>query len=174
MKIVAVDQSYTSCGLMFFEDGKLQYAKRVVSTKDDQEDIFDRAWQITTAVAKYAHEHEAEMVVLEGLAFSKMGNATRDLAGLQFSIITYLKYVCCFNTMIIPPNTVKKTATGKGNAKKEEMYETLPSDVKKLLEDMKLKKTTGRYDLTDAYWIGISAQNILAEQKAKQSAMIAG
>jgi Holliday junction resolvasome RuvABC endonuclease subunit len=106
-------------------------------------------------------------VALEGLAFSKMGNATRDLAGLQFSIITYLRYVCQYKTLIISPNTVKKTATGKGNAKKEEMYEALPQEVKNLFKDMNLKKTTGRYDLTDSYWIGKSAVNIIQEANHK-------
>lgn len=165
MRIVSVDQSYNSCGLTLFVNGELKDAKRVVSNKDN--DIFERAWEITTAVAEYAHKHQAQLIALEGLAFSKIGNATRDLAGLQFSIVNYIRYVCMFKTLIISPNTVKKTATGKGNAKKEPMYDALPQEVKDLFEAMNLKKTTGRYDLTDSYWIGISAVNILAEEKKK-------
>jgi Holliday junction resolvasome RuvABC endonuclease subunit len=167
MKILAVDQSYTSCGIILFDNGCIVDAKRVVSTKADEEDIFERAWQVTTEIAKIAQTNQVDLIAMEGLAFSKIGNATRDLAGLQFTINTYLRFTCMFKTHIFSPNTVKKTATGKGNAKKEQMYDALPQEVKNRFELMNLKKTTGRYDLTDAYWIGISAVNWSEEEKKK-------
>ena len=59
----------------------------------------------------------------------------------------------------MPPNTVKKVATGKGKADKQELYEALPLKPQALFsEKMGLKKTTGLYDLTDAYWIGVATQ----------------
>lgn len=164
MKILAVDQSFTSCGIMAldYEDGvdayNIIHFERYVSNPET--DTFTRAWVISQHIINLALTLKVDYTALEGLAFSKIGNATRDLAGLQFVIVTTLRYVGNQNVIIIPPNNVKKMATGKGNAKKEEMYEALPQDVKNRLTDANLKKTTGRYDLTDAYWIGRSAIEI--------------
>jgi Holliday junction resolvasome RuvABC endonuclease subunit len=161
MKVLAVDQSYTSCGIIVLEyiedkeDYKIVHLERFVTNVET--DMFARAWEVTQRIAELAMTCGVDYTALEGLAFAMAGNATRDLAGLQYVIVTALRYVEKQGVLVIPPNTVKKIATGKGNAKKEEMYEALPQEVKQMFEDAKLKKTTGRYDLTDAYWIARSA-----------------
>ena len=161
MRILAVDQSYTSCGIIILEykDDSDQYEivhlERYVTNAET--DMFARAWEVKQRITELALTNNVDYTALEGLAFAMTGNATRDLAGLQFVIVTALRYVEKQGVLVIPPNTVKKIATGKGNAKKEEMYEKLPQEVKDKLEEAKLKKTTGRYDLTDAYWIARSA-----------------
>lgn len=159
MKLLAVDQSFTSCGLFVLEQYdndivNVVHYERYVSNRDL--DIFARAWEVAQRVDNLAKEYKVAHVALEGLAFSKFGDATRDLAGLQFTIVNFQRQQG-MDILIIPPNTVKKVATNKGHAKKEELYEALPQSIKDLLEAKKYKKTTGRYDLTDAYWIGISA-----------------
>jgi crossover junction endodeoxyribonuclease RuvC len=161
MRILAVDQSFTSCGLLVFEDEKVIYAERYVS--DDALEKFDRAWAVSQRVRGVANLYEVEAVVMEGLAFSKFGDATRDLAGLQYIIATQVKFEEKLPLYVIPPNSVKKRATGKGNSKKEELYDVLPSEPKKIFDEMGLKKTTGRYDLTDAYWIGISGREFIIQ-----------
>lgn len=161
MKILSVDQSYTSCGIIVLEyiedDDKVTIVHLERFTTDPETDMFARAWAVTQRVAAVALSCKVDYTALEGLAFSKIGSATRDLAGLQYVIVTALRYVEKQGVLIIPPNTVKKVATGRGNAKKEEMYDVLPQEVKDKFAEMNLKKTTGRYDLTDAYWIGKSA-----------------
>ena len=89
---------------------------------------------------------------IEGLAWGARGNAVRDLASLQGLIIeAALRGLPVDNVSIISPTTVKKRATGDGKAKKDALFESLPPDAHdKFLE---YKKTKGRYDLTDAYWI---------------------
>jgi Holliday junction resolvasome RuvABC endonuclease subunit len=84
------------------------------------------------------------------------GNATRDLAGLQFVIINKLRFKGTYSVDIIAPNAVKKLATGNGKAKKQELYEALPESTQKAFDELGVKKTTGRYDLTDAYWIAMA------------------
>lgn len=161
MRILAVDQSYTSCGIVVLEYLDNVDAYQIVHLErfvtDASLDMFARAWTVAQRVAGLAKHTAADYTALEGLAFAMTGNATRDLAGLQYVIVTALRYVEKLNVMIIPPNTVKKMATGKGNAKKEPMYDALPQEVKDRLTEMNLRKTTGRYDLTDAYWIARSA-----------------
>lgn len=152
MKILSIDQSYTSTGYCLFNDNEFLTAGLFTSNKE--QDIFDRAKHIANQLAEMAIEHRPDIVALEGLAFGMMGNATRDLAGLQFTIVNLMRQYR-YRTLIIAPNSVKKVATGKGNSKKVELYEKLPQEMKDyFLNTLKAKKSKGLFDLTDAYWIG--------------------
>lgn len=154
MKILAIDQSYTSSGIVILEDGEMTHFE--LFTTDPTKDIFSRAWEVATHINSMVLGRNPDHIVMEGLAFSKFGNATRDLAGLQFVIVTLLRFVTKYNVIIIPPNTVKKVATGSGKAKKEQLLEALPIAVKERFVAAGAKKTKGLYDLSDAYWIGQS------------------
>jgi len=123
---------------------------------DASNDVYERVWEITLYILNLVLDSKPDLIALEGLAFSKFGNATRDLAGLQYALVTTLRFAFKCKVAIIPPNTVKKVATGKGNSKKPEMYEALPEGIKQHFKDMGAKKTKGLFDLTDAYWIGKS------------------
>jgi Holliday junction resolvasome RuvABC endonuclease subunit len=156
MRVLAVDQSFTSSGIVILEHGGIVHAERYQSNKEN--DSFSRAWEISQYIKEIACKYNVDFTAIEGLAFSKFGDATRDLAGLQYAIVTTLRFVENLEVIVIPPNTVKKVATGRGNANKEVLYQSLPTEVKQLFEEkMNLKKTTGLYDLTDAYWIGRAA-----------------
>lgn len=154
--ILAVDQSYTSCGIVVLNKDIVTHAERFVT--DKTLDIFERANQAAKHLVGVANTFDVEYVAIEGLAFSKVGNATRDLAGLQFTIVHELRFGEKYNIRIVSPNAVKKVATGKGNANKELLLEYLPKDALKKFESLGVKKTTGLLDLTDAYWIGRAAQ----------------
>lgn len=163
MNIIAIDQSYTSSGIVVLNDEEIVYAEKFVSNK--QLDMFERAWNVADRIIEVAREYNADLVGIEGLAFSKIGDATRDLAGLQYTIVTRLRFVEGFDVYIIPPNTVKKVATGKGNAKKEVLLEFLPKKARKMFDDLGVKKTTGLLDLTDAYWIGVATLKVYENDK---------
>lgn len=156
MTILAIDQSYTSCGIVVLDGDTVIFAERYVSNAQD--DMFARATQVAHRIKEVANEYKVEYIALEGLAFSKIGNATRDLAGLQFIIMYVMRFSEGYDVIVIPPNTVKKVATGKGNAKKEELLECLPKNALEEFTSLGVKKTTGLLDLTDAYWIGKAAQ----------------
>lgn len=157
MKILAVDQSYTSSGIVVFDGEEVIHAERFVTTAENS-DIFERAWAVTEKIVATAKEFNVDYIGIEGLAFAKFGNATRDLAGLQWTIICTLRFVEKREIIIIPPNTVKKVATGKGNSKKVALMEALPPAIRTLFDSLGVKKTTGLLDLTDAYWIGKATQ----------------
>ncbi len=152
MKILAVDQSFTCSGIVVMKDRQMLHCETFKT--DKSKDTYLRAWEVVQKLCQMYSDHEPDVVALESLSFSSFGNATRDLAGLQFSIVTYLRYVRGYDVRIIPIGTIKKLATGKGNAKKMELLECLPNDVRKTFDDIGVKKTTGLLDLTDAYWLG--------------------
>lgn len=153
MKVIACDQSFASSGIIVLDkEGELEFAECYVS--DNNDDIFSRTWEISTHIAETAREHDCRVCVLEGLAYGAFGDATRNLAGLQFVIYCVMKFTEGLDVEIVVPGTVKKFATGSGRAKKQEMIESLPEHVRVYFDAMGVKKSTGLADLTDAYFIG--------------------
>ncbi len=151
MKFLGIDQSYSSTGLVLIEDDKLVSFHKISS--DKTQDIFERCWYVVSQIRNYIKEHNPDHIAIEGLAFGMTGNATRDLAGLQFSIITATRYIDTVNIDIITPLTLKKFATGNGKAKKEDMMAAVPSEILDLFKAEGFKKTTGLADLADAYFL---------------------
>lgn len=155
MKTLAIDQSFTSCGIVVLYNNAIVYAERFVSNPED--DMFARAWQVSNQILKVEQKYKPDFIAIEGLAFGGLGDKTRDLAGLQYTIVTRLRFVEQKDVRIIPPTTVKKVATGKGNSKKELLLEALPKEALNYFLKLGVKKTTGLTDLCDAYWIGQAA-----------------
>lgn len=157
-KFVGIDQSYTCSGYCVVDEtGNVIELGTVKTSIKDDGDIYNRAMIVTNALKDLIGKHDPHSFGIEGLAFSMMGNATRDLAGLQFIIITQFRRETKYgnNMVIVSPNTLKKFATTKGNAKKQEMVDALPKDVLDLIIEKKYKKSTGLYDVTDAYFIAM-------------------
>lgn len=151
---LGIDQSFTSCGLCVVSASGVVVHHETINTSDVDGDIFDRALKIVDGIDKVIDQFNPVRIGLEGLAFSKFGNATRDLACLQGAIVTHLRYrkpVHSAEMQIVSPNLLKKFATGKGSADKNAMYEALPQVIKDVF--VSYKKTKGRSDVVDAYWI---------------------
>jgi len=155
MKVLAIDQSFTSCGIVILNDQEVEYAEKYVS--DPAKDMFARAWEVAEHILYVHQQHQPEYVAIEELAFNAIGNQTRNLAGLQYTIITRLRYVEGKDIRVVHPTSVKKIATGRGNAKKDELLEFLPKQALNYFLSLGVKKTTGLRDLCDAYWIGQAA-----------------
>lgn len=64
------------------------------------------------------------------------------------------------------PNLLKKFATDDGKAKKEAMVAALPQKFLDDISERKFKKSTGLYDIADAYWI---ARYTLEELKKRNA-----
>jgi len=158
MKILAVDQSFTCSGIVVMNDRQMVQCETFKT--DKSKDIYLRTWEVVLKLCQMYSDYEPDIVALESLSFSSFGNATRDLAGLQFSIVTHLRHIQGYDVRIVPIGTIKKLATGKGNAKKVQLLECLPNDVRKTFDDYGVKKSTGLLDLTDAYWLGRTAQEL--------------
>lgn len=152
MRVLGIDQSYTSTGLVLYVDGVLTDARLISS--DSADDIFDRAWHVTSQVAEYAAKMNVDVVYMEGLAFSKFGNATRDLAGLQFVLYTKLNHIDGLPVHTVAPSELKRFATAKGSADKKAMIAAVPDDdlatLKSKFARINAKQLT---DIVDAYWL---------------------
>lgn len=154
-RILGIDQSFTSSGLVVLEDnGDIIHAERYESNADD--DIYKRAWDISEHILKIANQFQPEQIMIEGLSFTSIGNNTRNLSGLQFIIMTNLRFNGGFKIETISPTSVKKLACGKGKATKTEIINSLPLDILTYFKTLGYKKTQGLPDLADAYFIAKS------------------
>jgi len=161
---MGIDQSYTSTGVVVLNHDKEIIATRIISTAPADGDAFQRSWSIINEIQNLVKIYAPETIGLEGLAYAKFGDATRDLAGLQFGIVHRLRFVDDQHLVIVTPNELKKFGSGKGNADKKKMVDSLPKAVLKYFEAQGYKKTKGLYDITDAYWI---ARYVLEKTKVK-------
>ena len=157
MKILAIDQSYTNSGIVVLDENEIKHASLFKSTA--AMDKPGRAWQIATHIGTLVEKYQPDIVAMEGLAFGMRGDATRDLAGLQFVLACILRHEHQKEVMIVSPKTAKVVATGSGSADKMEMVGRLPKYARDLFEGMNAKKTTGLTDLSDAYWIAKTVSN---------------
>ena len=165
--IVGIDQSFTSTGAVIIDSatGIIHQSIRIVSNKDT--DIYERVRMISDELFKWIEEHTTTdcSLVFEGLGFSSIGNATRDLAGLQFHLIILARYTYQRKVFIYPPLTVKKTANIPKGVKKNKaaMIDALPEHAKNYFATCGYKKTQGLPDVTDAFWIAQTHKIKLAE-----------
>lgn len=161
---LGIDQSYTSTGICLVQGDQMIHFERFVS--DKTKEIFEKCWDVASYVRKIIKDHKPAAASIEGLAFGMMGNATRDLAGLQFSVITSVRFADGYESLaVVTPLTLKKFATGSGKAKKEDMIAALPTDVLERFKEKGFKKTTGLADLADAYWLARFTQHTEGAKK---------
>lgn len=151
MRVLGIDQSYTGSGLIVLESTNILHAERFTSSINL--DKPDRCWEIATHIGSIVDNYNPHIIAIEGLAFGMRGDATRDLAGLQFVIICVLRHFHKKDTLIVSPKAIKKFATGSGKADKKQMIENLPPEVRAQFDNLGVKKTTGLADLTDAYFL---------------------
>ena len=141
MRVIGLDPSLTATGIAD-ADGALF----TITSKPDGGTVADRARRLATIWAhlRPLRLEAAHLVVIEGPAFSRQGQAGVHLrAGLWWHIVTRLHAVGV-PVAEVPPTTLKKYATGKGSADKASMR-------------MELYKRAGldvpSDDEVDAWWL---------------------
>src|SRR5574343_42214 len=159
---VGMDQSFTSTGYVIKDENStiIKYGT-CSSPKSGGQDIYKRAWDISQQLKDIFKEYSIDSpICIEGLSFGGFGSATRDLAGLQFTIINVLREIHYFNNIhVISPMSLKKSALGIGKGSKIDMHNAVPENVKTMFINDKYKKTNGLYDIVDAYWLSTYAYN---------------
>ena len=151
-----IDQSFTSTGLCIIDQmGNLIYHGTIHTDPKEDGNRFIRASKIANEIVDVIEKYKPFYISIEGLAFGARGNAARDLAGLQFAIMSTAHErvpQLAKRIEIVSPKHLKLHATGIGTASKELMCKALPVDVKKTIART-YPKTKGRSDVTDAYWL---------------------
>ena len=156
MIVIGIDQSYKNTAMVVFEDREVIDTKVIQTEKDDSNkhlDIFKRATFVADEVETFANKISPDKIVIEQLAYGGFGDATRDLAGLQFLIVSKLLNYTTYDIEIVPPNSLKKFATGSGRASKKEMLEAVRDKDMEWFNSVLVKN--GKYDLADAYHLGL-------------------
>lgn len=158
---IGVDQSYKSCAYVIVNRDTQDVINFGVFKSNPEEDIFTRALYIAKCLSRVIKEHNVSAFNIEGLAFGIAGDATRDLAGLQFTIMTILTLDHpTITRQIIPPTTLKKFATGSGKSDKNAMISCLPDHIISQFKERNFKKTTGLTDLADAFWLANYSKSV--------------
>lgn len=155
--IMGIDQSFTSTGVVISKNGKVVHHELIFTIKDKMDLMtnFKRAEDIANQIRAIAVREFVTDVVIEGLGFGASGDATRNLAGLQYLIVTKLIDLD-ITPKIIAPTSLKKFATGSGKAKKTEVFDAIEAhNPEFFVINSKVLKTKGRYDLADAYWLSV-------------------
>jgi Holliday junction resolvasome RuvABC endonuclease subunit len=156
---LGLDQSYKSFGYCLLDNNSNLIDFGTIKTTDKDGDKVDRCTIITKQIIQYVEKHRPVNITIEGLAFGMRGDATRDLAGLFFVLVTSLRNYG-FNPVVVTPLSLKKFATGSGKSEKAQMVDALPQEVKDKFIDAGYKKTTGLTDLADAYFLSKYASTI--------------
>lgn len=112
-----------------------------------------RLLTIATQIRQLATRTQAEIVAIEGLAYGAKGRGLTDLAGLHWTIRNVL-YGNKTPTIIVPSNVIKKYATGKGNAGKEEV---LAAAIRRL------NYTGHDNNIADALWLHATIKHALGQ-----------
>lgn len=114
--VLAIDPSLTALGWAC--DNGPNVIHGIVTSQPPTNE--QRLLRLATAVRNLARDHNAQIVAIENLAYSMKSRSVTDLAGLHWTIRNIL-YGAQIPVAIVPSNIIKKYATGKGNAPKDQV-----------------------------------------------------
>lgn len=125
MSILGLDLSLTETGYCIFNDLNDKVIESGVIKSDRKkftdEDELDRLLFIVGKIKDLIDKNDdIEHVVIEGFSFGSKGQALFQIAGLSYLVRNYLRDADVEYTLV-PPTTLKKWVTKKGNAPKEVM-----------------------------------------------------
>lgn len=132
MKFIGIDPSLTGTGVVCLNEEGIVEDEQLIKTTPKQK-IEDRLELINNTIIKllnnkyqirytngYIYKNKVN-IYMEGLSFGAKGNAITQLAGLHYLLRINLLKRIDLKLEIIPPTTLKKFITGKGNSRKELM-----------------------------------------------------
>ena len=118
-KILGVDLSLCSTGVVRLKDGKI-LSQKLIKSKPQGDFPIDELRRMLSIVDQIEVDG-SDLVVIEGIAFA----IRRTTSLVQLSALNYLVRKKCHETgkkfCIVAPNSLKKFITGKGSGHKEMM-----------------------------------------------------
>ncbi len=148
MKIIALDQSLRSTGVCILSDGRLTF--KIIGAPSHIKEPLQQLKYTLYALQEVILQEQPDTVIVEGLPYGLNSTSVRPLAALYFHLLLFFDY-WQFDYEVINITQAKKTA-GKGSFSKEEMFELIPNNIKKIIQStVRTKKQ--RLDLSDSYWL---------------------
>lgn len=145
---IGCDLAYTKHGVIVLDDDHVEYFTVLQTKSPDDEDDWIHA--VASFLTRLAIHYQPVVINVEGLSFNGRGSSALQQAGLHYVVRNYF-YEQGFRFNVVPPKTLKKIATGNGNASKDLMFDHVPENVQKMFLAEGYKKSTGLFDLVDAY-----------------------
>lgn len=149
MYYLGLDLSWSGTGIVLVNENDVVFSKcKTTSSKEEKWDRVERIWQeIYEAAWKVL---TCPIPCVEGYSFGS--NFSRESMGELGGIIRYKLYHCQFVSPYIeaPPKTLKKFATGTGNASKSDMLKAARLDGFK----------TSNHNIADAYFLAKYAKHV--------------
>lgn len=125
----------------------------------------DRIGKISQWAISIVRETGPSLVFLEGYSFASIGNSF-DIAENTGLFKHKLHLIGGYDVRLVAPTTLKKFATGKGNAKKPDMAEAFWKENKVNIKlELGLASENPSSDIVDAYFLaryGVSQQLVQA------------
>lgn len=128
--------------------GKFRGHPHALYTTNEQRYENITAWAMTQVVP-------GNLVFLEGYSFGSRAGMLFNIAELT-GLLKHKMFKARIDFELVPPTTVKKFATGKGNARKEVMYESFYKETGfDLLKELNIKVagTNPESDIVDSYFL---------------------
>ncbi len=114
--VMGIDASLTGSGIVVLDqDGKVVMSDVITSKKEGVRRLID----IDSQVFSLLESFHPRLVILEGYAFSR-GSAMARVGELG-GVLKKTLFVEGYETLIVPPTSVKKFSADKGNAKKDQV-----------------------------------------------------
>lgn len=116
MRVIGIDLS-TCTGVAIVDSGKqVKHAEEIEFKKATG---FDRICSIAIRIMELRNQFNPDFAVIEGYGF---GNAHTLATLVEIgTVVRYFLWQENYPYLLVPPNSLKKFATGSGNAKKEMM-----------------------------------------------------
>jgi len=114
-----IDLSLTGTGFVNIDNKSKIIDQELIVTKPNVQ-IEERLLSIRNTIENLLHKESTESIYLEGLSFASKGQSIMELAALHYFIRIYL-FENKLKYKVIPPTSLKKFVTGKGQAKKNLM-----------------------------------------------------
>jgi len=120
MKILGLDASLSSTGYSIFEDEELKGYGLIKTKKTDE----NRFFKIYSEIKHIIKENNIKCIIMEDGYIGMNRQHSMEITKVR-GIIQLIGEMENITTFVLSPMSIKKYIAGKGNAKKEDVYNTL-------------------------------------------------
>lgn len=125
MKILAIDPSFSGCGIACFDNNREEYYYYLIKAEKESKnsiDITRRILKIKEEIRDLIKKHNPDYIGLEGPSYASRSSSVIQMGALNH-ILRELFIEENMRFIIVPPTVIKKFYAGKGNCNKLEMIE---------------------------------------------------